>query len=307
MTALTYRPAADADLDACGQIWRAALNDYLPRVGQREMPAELGSLRRLHAHLLATDPERFWVAERRGRIVAFTAAVERGHVWFLSMLFVEPAEQGAGLGRALLSRILPSGAAEQVLAVGSDSAQPISNGLYARLGMLPRMPVWLVVGRPTADWRPPPLPDGTRVETMARAPDGEVERDLQASLDRLDHEVVGIARPQDHAYVRRDGRLGFIYRDARGELRGYGYAAPSGRISPIAVRDADLLGPVTGHLLTALEPPGASAIWAPGGSDGALSTLLDAGLRLEGFPVLFGWSRPFADFARFVPIGPALL
>ena len=307
MNALTFRPAADADLDACGQIWRAALNDYLPRVGQPEMPAELGALRRLHAHLLATDPERFWVAERRGRIVAFTAAVERGRVWFLSMLFVEPAEQRAGVGRALLARTMPQPSDGRVLAVGSDSAQPISNGLYAALGMLPRMPVWLVVGRPRDGWLPTALPSGVWVEPLARDADGGATPELQDELDTLDREVIGMTRPQDHAYLRREGRLGFTYRDGRGGLLGYGYAAPSGRISPIAVRDAALLAPVTGHLLTALEPPGASAIWTPGGSDGAMSTLLDAGLRLEGFPVLFGWTRPFADFTRFLPISPGLL
>jgi GNAT superfamily N-acetyltransferase len=307
MTALTYRPAADADLDACGRIWRAALNDYLPRVGEPEMPADLTGLRRLHAHLLATDPERFWVAERAGSVVAFTAAAERGDVWFLSMLFVEPAEQGAGIGRALLSRTLPPADAGGVLAVGSDSAQPISNGLYASLGMLPRMPIWLVVGRPRPGWVPQPLPPGVRVEPMTGGRGEDVSPELQHGLDGLDREVAGMIRSKDHAYLRREGRLGFIYRDGRGELLGYGYAAPSGRISPIAVRDAALLAPVTGHLLTALEPPGASAVWVPGGSDGAMSTLLDAGLRLEGFPVLFGWTRPFADFSRFLPISPGLL
>ena len=35
--------------------------------------------------------------------------------------------------------------------------------------------------------------------------------------------------------------------------------------------------------------------------------LLRSGFRLDGFPVLICWDRPFADFARFIPMSPGLL
>jgi hypothetical protein len=35
--------------------------------------------------------------------------------------------------------------------------------------------------------------------------------------------------------------------------------------------------------------------------------LLEAGLRLEDFPALVCWDRPFADFERYVPITLAVL
>jgi hypothetical protein len=38
-----------------------------------------------------------------------------------------------------------------------------------------------------------------------------------------------------------------------------------------------------------------------------VTALLEAGLRLEGFPVLLCWDRPFADLARYLPISPGLL
>jgi hypothetical protein len=145
------------------------------------------------------------------------------------------------------------------------------------------------------------------VTSMAAGADGAIEPAIQAELDDLDRDVAGFVHPQDHAYLRREGRLGWLLRDPSGALAGYGYVAPSGRISPIAVRDARLLAALTGHLLVAHEPPGASAVWVPGSSDGAFGTLLGAGLRLEGFPILFGWTRPFADFSRYLPISPGLL
>jgi hypothetical protein len=38
-----------------------------------------------------------------------------------------------------------------------------------------------------------------------------------------------------------------------------------------------------------------------------IGTAIDAGLRIEGFPVLVAWSSPFVDFARYVPISPGLV
>ena len=38
----------------------------------------------------------------------------------------------------------------------------------------------------------------------------------------------------------------------------------------------------------------------------ALSGRIEAGLRFEDFPLLLCWSRPFADFGRYVPISPGL-
>ena len=306
--ALTYRPATTADLDACAQIWRIAINDYLPRTGQPDMPDDVTGVRHLYDHLIATDPERFWVSTTpEGVVVAFTAATLRDHVWFLSMLFVLPEFQRGRVAQELLSRTMPAAGSNTAIAVGSDSAYAASNGLYARLGMPGRTPVWAVVGRPKPGWRPPRFPEGTAIKPITPDPDGNVERELQAELDALDRDAFGFARSSEHRYVRRDGRRGFTYRDPDQGLLGYGYVATSGRIAPVAVGAASLLGPVVGHLLTAYEPPGASAAWVTGNSDGAMATLLDAGLRLEGYPLLFGWSRPFADFARCLPVSPGLL
>jgi hypothetical protein len=38
-----------------------------------------------------------------------------------------------------------------------------------------------------------------------------------------------------------------------------------------------------------------------------LAATIGAGLRIEGFPVLFCWSQPFADFSRYIPTSPGLL
>ena len=303
---IRIRAAVEADLPDCERIWRDGLNDYLRKLNQLEIPPENPGLRRLHAHTLATDPDRFAVAEREGRVVGFGSAVRRADVDFLSMLFVDPSEQARGVGRTLLDRVLPPGGA--TLGTVTDSLQPISNGLYASRGIVPRMPLFNLVGRPRAGWAAPSLPSGMTIEVLAPADEHGTAFTpaARAAVASLDREVVGYEHEGDHAFVLRDRPTVFGYRAADGSLAGYGYTSAVGRIGPVAVHDAALLAPVVAHLLTAVEPRGASAIWLPGGAGDAVRMCLEAGLRFEDFPLLLCWSRPFADFGRYVPISPGL-
>jgi hypothetical protein len=214
------------------------------------------------------------------------------------MLFVNPAFQAHGVGRGLLERVLPDGDPEVVRATSTDSAQPISNGLYASLGIVARLPLFNLVGRPANGWGGPPLPDGIAVEPVG---------DAMSELEALDVSVLGFGHSEDHAFVRRDSRTGFAYRDASGELAGYGYASEAGRVGPVAVRDEELLAPVLLHVLENVQPRGASSVWIPGSAGLAMVAALRSGLRIEGFPVLLCWDRPFADFGRYIPISPGLL
>ena len=307
---VAIRPATLDDLPACERIWREALDDYFPRIGIRPLPPENPTIGRLHRHTLASDPDLFRAAVLREdgdeRVVGFASAVQRERVWFLSMLFVEPSMQGRGIGRRLLEETLPPDGA--ILATAADAAQPISNALYASVGIVPRIPLLNLVGRPRHHLALPGLPPGIGVE---RVTDGRSDDapgpDVAAELDALDREVLGYAHLVDHAYVRGEKRSLFTYRDGGGALVGYGYASEVGRIAPIAVRDAGLLATVLAHLLTAIEPRGASAVWLPGDAASSITLALRSGLRIEGYPVLVAASEPFADFSRYVPITPGLL
>lgn len=312
---VAYRPATEADLPACERTWRDALNDYLVPMGEYEIPPENPTLRLVHAHTLTTDPDSFWVATRRaddgsatdGDVIGFVSAVRRGGVWFLSMLFVRPGEQASGIGRELLRRVLPADTDSGALATVTDAAQPISNGLYAAFGIVPRLPMFNFVGRPTRPEFLGALPPDVVAERLDDAAGGGPGRRFDAEIDELDAAVLGIHHPEDHAFVRRQGRIPFSYRDRRGDLLGYGYTSEVGRIGPVATRDPGLHAPIVAHLLEAVVPRGASAVWVPGAAGATVQMLVRAGLRIEGFPVLLCWTRPFADFARYLPISPGLL
>lgn len=315
---ITFRAAAEADLPACATIWRDAINDYQLQLNQPPIPDEPGStgrLGRLHAHTLETDPDRFVVAIRAGTgggddVVAFGSAIVRDAVWFLSMLFVRPGLQGAGLGRAILERILPAGYRTVTLATATDSAQPISNALYASFGIVPRLPLWSLSGGPGAT-ELPPMPTGVAAvsfaDVAADATAGRGHAMLVEAIDEIDRETLGFAHPSDHRYLRSTESRGFLYLGSDGRPVGYGYASPAGRLGPVAARDAGLIAPLVRDLMSAIEPRGGHTIWVPGAAGDLMSGLLRSGFRIDGFPVLLSWSRSFADFARYLPGSPGLL
>ena len=318
---LTCRPARTDELATCGAIWRTAINDYIVRLGQGEIPDEINPATRLFGHLQATDPDRFVVATIRDgpgeRIIAFASAIMRERLWYLSMLFVLPEFQGAGLGRLLLAEVLPPEDADPsevgatVRATATDSAQPISNALYALYDIAPRMPLLSVTGLPQYPDAFGELPSGVVPiafdDIVADPPGDQANAMLVDAIDALDRETLGVAHPVDHRFLRSESRRGWLYRGPDGAPVAYGYAGESGRLGPVAVRDASLLAPVLGHLTSAVVARGAFAMWVGGAADRALVPALRAGFRLDQFPVLLCWDRPFADFSRYLPISPGLL
>ena len=245
------------------------------------------------------------------RIVAFVSACVRESHWFLSMLFVLPEEQATGIGRLLLERVLPAPDSGMTLATATDSAQPISNALYSRYGMVPRMPLLNLSGTLGRPETLPNLPDGVTATTfedvVEGASDGTGHRELAGIVNGLDRVSLGVEHPQDHAWLRISGRRGFVYRAADGRVLGYGYGSELGRIGPIAVHEPELLAPILGHLLATFQPRGAFAVWTPGAAGDCVRLLLAAGLRLEPFPILMCWDEAVTDYARYLPISPGLL
>ncbi len=315
---LTYRPVRPDEIEACAAIWRTAINDYVVRLGQGEIPSEMNPITRLYTHLRSTDPQRFVVATQPvsagggpdERVVAFASAILRERLWYLSMLFVLPELQGAGVGRQLLARVLPDGDGI-ARATATDSAQPISNALYATYGIAPRMPLLNLSGLPVRPEAFGALPSGivpVAFDAIAAGPpDGPGHRRLTAAVDALDRELLGAAHPMDHRFLRTENRHGWLYHGPDGAPLGYGYAGEAGRLGPVAVRDEALLAPILGHLTSVVAPRGAFASWIGGAADRALVAMLEAGFRLDQFPVLLCWDRPFADFSRYLPISPGLI
>src|SRR5213593_2693492 len=136
--------------DELEEVWRvhvAASNDLQVRGGRpaaRPADAPVASDARAG---LASDPDGYFCAVEEGRIYGMVSALVRGRVWYLSMFFVLPGDQGRGVGRALLERALAYGEARgaEVRSVWS-SLDPRAQARYVMAGMAPRWPIYRLEG-----------------------------------------------------------------------------------------------------------------------------------------------------------------
>jgi GNAT superfamily N-acetyltransferase len=317
------RPITPADLPSCADVFYTSLNDYVARSGQPILPRNEAAMVSFFGHLLETDPERAWLCEGRDGVEGFALAHLRGgSFWFLSFLFVLPAAQSRGVGRRLLLRCFPhdprkgagdgvggSSAWPGVLGTCIDSIQPVSTALYARYGLVPRVPLFTLVGRPRARVLPalPPHVERVAFEQLVDGP--EAHRLLAERLAEIDRQILGYDRATDHRAWRLADRRGTLYRErATGRVLGYGYAQPSGRLGPVALLDRKMIPAVLGDLMGSLEPLGDWQVFVPGVAQRSLVALLDAGFRLEGPPAIHCSSRTVGpDLTRYLPLSFALL
>ena len=327
----TYRLGQTADFDACIAVWRLSTDDYQVPLNQPPLPEDTGPLRRQLAHMAGTDPDRFWVAEAETEagtpsIVGFACATVRDGLWFLAMLFVLPEAQGSGLGSRLLDltqagrHVDPGGPAVpgpdarldsgiHTWGMCTDSAQPISNGLYASRGMLPRLPIWRLSGEPRRWDALPALPPSLEAVPFEAIGGnvGEGPRRLADAIDAVDRAVIGITHQADHEFLRREGRTGFLVRERAGRVLGYAYGSGAGRLGPVAAHDSALLPSLLGVAIRGVPVFGPVAAWVPGSADSAVRALLAAGLRFDRFPGVVCWSRPDHPFDRYLPINLAMV
>jgi GNAT superfamily N-acetyltransferase len=222
-------------------------------------------------HLLRYDAERCFVAEERGRVVAYTAALLRERTWFFSSLFVVPSYQGRGLGTVLLDRAW-SAAADRRLTL-TDAIQPVSNTLYARRGLIPVTPMLTLDGTPRLDGD-----DGLEAAAPHRA-----------ALADLDRAAYGFDRTPEHAHWSEPARATLWLR--RGEPVAYSYAWPSGRIGPVAGTDGRSAASALAGELVRREGERAVVV-VPGSSGALVETALRAGLRIMCPPGLLLSSPP---------------
>ena len=161
--------------------------------------------------------------------------------------------------------------------------------MYARRGMVPRIPVWRLFGEVRRWSALPPLPASLEAVPFERGRGRAARTGTGASrtaVDGIDRALIGAAHPADHAYLRREDRSGYLVREPR---RPAGSTATStgprgGRLGPVAADDPALHPALLGVAVRETPMLGAVAIWVPGTADLATRALLDAGLRYRRVP-----------------------
>lgn len=229
-----FRLANAADVTVSYHIYVAAnehLNRNLGRHTDLDKHTLAGRALAVRSNALLYDPNRFWVADFEGETVGFGLATRRRTLWYLAALHVLPEFQGRGIGTELVRRCLGEFAAGDgpTLLTTSDSANPVSTGMYFRFGLVPQTSIIQLQGQPRSL--------GLKGIVLRQA----ARTILQAHFDPLDKTVLGENRPEDHecwatvpsmvpylAY-EKDRAVGYIYIDF------------DGAIGPAAVERPELL------------------------------------------------------------------
>src|SRR6266511_297015 len=198
VTALYDAPVSEPHIrkvrpDELEEVWRvhvAASNDLLVRGGRlAARPADAP---------VASDPDGYFCAVEEGQIRGMVSALVRGRVWYLSMFFVLPGDQGRGLGRALLERALAYGEARGAeIRCTLATLDPRAQARYVMAGMPPRWPIYRLDGDAAAVTR-----------LKARAGLDPRAQDLPCdpgAAEKLTAEVFGHGRADDLAHFRGDG------------------------------------------------------------------------------------------------------
>jgi GNAT superfamily N-acetyltransferase len=295
------RPARLDDLQRADALVVHSINDLTERHGFGPMASP--SPPRFQQFCLEDDLDGLWVAEDEGQIVGFAFSWVCDHLWFLAQLFVSPSQQGSGLGNELLKRTLHQaekrGSTNRALITFAFNR--VSQGLYIRHGLFPRLPLYFF--------------SASREALRARLGGAQFRCEpLQKSaarlrnLNEIDARVLGISREKHHAFLMdEDGTRGLAFQEGD-DCVGYAYISASGHIGPLAVVKAEAMGMAVRTALS-IAADGDSAnvsAFLPGASEAAVSLAMDYGMRIT-FPMMLMSARPFGDWSLYLPRNPGIM
>lgn len=296
-----YRPARAQDLALANGLVVASINDLTVRHGFG--PMATASPPSFQLFSLEDDPDGLWIAEDEGEISGFAWSWVCDDVWFLAQLFVDPARQGQGIGNGLLERGMEharkSGAAHKALITFTFNR--VSQGLYMRHGLFPRMPIYFF--------------DMMRERVAKRLPEPPLQSILidgsDATMKKLagiDARAIGVSREKHHRYLLNDPATSGFLLCAGSDCVGYSYISSSGHVGPLAVSQADLLDDA---FMTALKmaADGSSekvSAFLPGTCESALAIAVNHGMRIT-FPMLLMASSGYGNWAGYLPRNPGFM
>lgn len=298
---LVCRPARAEDLASVDALVVASINDLTVRHGFGPMATAGASS--FQSFSLKDDPDGLWVAEEGGEIVGFAWSWVCGDLWFLAQLFVDPSRQGQGVGNVLLERVMEharkAGAAYRALITFTFNR--VSQGLYMRHGLFPKMPVYAFSApRERVAQRLP--------ETALRAVPIDGDAATMERLAAIDSRAIGATRTKHHRYLFDDPASHGALLYAGNDCVGYCYTSANGHIGPLAATGPDALRDVFEAALKLAAGRGAENISAflPGTCDGALSLAIDSGMRIT-FPMLLMASPGYGDWTQYLPRNPGFM
>lgn len=297
--AVTYRHARITDIQAVSDVYWSSILDVYHRHGfddiRRSYPVNP-----FYGFCLAEEPEGFFVAEDAGNIIGAAFSWVRGHLWFLSHLFILPPYQGSGIGRTMLELTLQHGitAGSTVRAVITMAFNPVSIALYMKAGMNPVENIYLM--RSTGTHRTLSGTD-TAIERQ------DVHQWRHEDIDALDMEVFGISRHLHHRYLLGREDVSCSLFRVGGRAVAYAYHGGDGRIGPVlAVNDAPYEAIVETVMGMAHKESCTVSLMVPGSNTSALRLALARGCSIV-MPYVLLSSSPFGDWGHYLFHSPGMM
>jgi ribosomal protein S18 acetylase RimI-like enzyme len=297
---LVFRPARADELQRAQELVVRSINDLTERHGFGPM----ASVRRPDFQLfsLRDDPDGLWVAEAGGEIVGFAFSWVCGNLWFLAELFVAPTQQSRGVGNELLARTLEHARKAGAINKGliTFTFNVVSQGLYIRHGMLPRLPIYLFSAARSG------LKAGQQSSGLRSTPIEATSSHLKM-LAQLDASALGISREKHHRYLLEDATMKGVLLYDDDDCVGYAYVSTAGHVGPLAVVRATHTGAAfrTALDLAAASDTGQLSAFLPGTSEAA-AIALEHGMRIT-FPMVLVSTREFGDWTRYLPRNPGFM
>ncbi|MFC4276379.1 GNAT family N-acetyltransferase [Achromobacter aloeverae] len=297
---LVVRPASADDLERAQELVVRSINDLTTRHGfgsiATSRPADF------QAFCLRDDPRGAWLVEDDGEIVGFALSWVSGRLWFLAELFVAPGRQGLGIGNELLARAMQhasqAGATEKCLITFAFNV--VSQALYVRHGLLPRVPIHLCRAERAS------LASRGHGPRLRATPVTTAAADL-GMLRRIDLATLGIARDKHHRYLLDAPGMHAVFLHDGSERIGYAYLAATGHIGPVAVMHAHAI-PEAFQTSLAMAAAGATeqiSVFIPGTCE-ALSIAANLGMRFT-LPMVLMATRAYGDWKRYLPRNPGFM
>lgn len=297
---VALRPARVDELQHAQELIVGSINDLTERHGFGAMASVRAAA--FQQFCFHEDPGGFWIAEDNGEIVGTAFSWVCGDLWFLAELFIAPRMQGSGIGRELLRRALchADQAGAKTRALITFTFNTVSQGLYMRRGMFPRLPVYMFTVDRLALRNVPDVGFEFRK--------AEASKSQLAQLAALDTSALGVSREAHHKYLLNDPAMnGYILYEGS-DCMGYAYVASTGHVGPLAVTKRDAMADALNAALR-IAAEGASdqvSAFLPGNSEAALTVAADNRMRIA-LPMVLVSDREFGDWRRYLPRNPGFM
>jgi GNAT superfamily N-acetyltransferase len=298
---VTFRLARRDELQRLQDLIVVSINDLTERHGFGAMASVRPALFQLFS--FDDDPRGLWVAEEESEIVGSAFSWVCGDLWFLAELFVHPARQRGGVGRELLRRTLRHAeqANAKTHALITFTFNTVSQGLYIRNGLFPRLPIYMF----SADCKMLRGSDANRPFNVSRLALSDTDMSAAAAFDI---QTLGVSREKHHRYLLNDPTMqGYMFHKD-GQPVGYAYVASSGHVGPLAVASPDAMRPVFDAALeiAAQAQPAQVSAFLPGNCEAALGVASERGMRIT-LPMVLVSDRDFGDWRCYLPRNPGFM